>query len=226
MDPTTLGVVTILVVGLGVLGIAALADWISHRRAEQALRAVPDRGEALADLPAPEYVVGEPTTTGRVLTDDERAELERDLASDHALTVGARLADEALATTSDPARAIVRGALVLVCPDGIGSAREVTGVIGRSARQHTPLVLVAPRFDPQALDVMVQNTLRGHVVALPLRASAEACDRLAEHAGASPVPRSDLQSGYVPDACFGRALLVVAGTGETVMVAEPLGVHS
>lgn len=220
MSPTVAGVLVILVVGIAVVGAATLADWHSHRRAQQLLHAVPDRGEALDDLPAPDYVTDTPRATLPVLDDDERRALERDLDTAGALTIAAPLADDRLATTREPLRAIVRGALVLVCPEGIGSAREVTEVLARASAQRTPLALFAPTIEPQALDAMAQNTLRGLALALSVRADAEQCALVAEHTGATGIGRADLQSGWLPDSALGRALVVVAGQDETVVVAD------
>ncbi|MGA4508778.1 hypothetical protein ACQB6R_11865 [Propionibacteriaceae bacterium G1746] len=220
----TLGVVGILVVGIGLLLIAAWADWRSERRAREALAAVPDRGGAMADAPTPTYVP-EPTPDElprrSPLTEDEAAALARDLATDDARILPAVLADERLATNAEPQRAIVRGPLVMVCHEGIGSLREVLPTLERAAQQKTAIVLVAPSFDTEVLDVLHINAQRGLLQGLPLAADEDTCRQLAEQTGATPAPRSDLQSGYLPHAIYGRALLVVAGLDQTVVVAPP-----
>lgn len=221
---STLGVAIILVGGIALLAIAALADWRSKRRIESAMQEAPDRGPAMAEAPVPEYVP-EPTAEQRPLrhplSAEERAALDDDLATEQKRTVAATLADVRLTTHSDPARAIIRGPLVMVCPEGIGSLREVLDTLNRAAQQKSGIVLVAPRFEAEVLDVISVNVDRGTLEALPLLADAAACADIAELTGASPVPRSDLQAGYLPHSVYGRALLVVAGEDETLLVAPP-----
>ncbi|MGA4668741.1 hypothetical protein ACPCG0_02910 [Propionibacteriaceae bacterium Y1923] len=220
----TLGVVIIVVGGIIALAIAAFADWRSKQRIEAAMTQAPDRGPAMADAPVPEYVP-EPAPDDRPrrhpLTEDEQATLAEDLAGDHTHTVSAVLADDRLATTSEPQRAILRGPLVMVCPEGIGSLREVLDTLERASQQKSGIVLVAPSFDPEVLDVMSINVDRGIIEAIPLHADAEVCQQVAGLTGATGVPRADLQSGYLPHSVYGRALLVVAGLDETVLVAPP-----
>ena len=224
MDGTLVGVILILVVGVGLLTMAAVADWRSTRRAVAALAEAPDRGPVMADAPTPEYIP-EPTPDERPrrspLSVDEKAALDAELGAEESHTLAAVLADARLATSAEPQRAIMRGPLVLVCPEGVGSVREILDTLDRASRQKSGIVLAAPTFDPEVLDVMSVNVDRGMLEALPLRASAQVCQELAELTGATGVPRSDLQAGYLPHSVYGRALLVVAGLDQTVVVAPP-----
>ncbi|MBO1030778.1 hypothetical protein IPV09_05435 [Tessaracoccus sp. SD287] len=220
----TLGVVIILVVGITLLVVAALADWRSRRRLDAALQQAPDRGPAMADAPVPRYLP-EPSPDERPrlhpLTSQEQADLNAELATDQLRTVAATLADARLATTTDPQRAIIRGPLVMVCPEGVGSLREVLDTLNRASQQKSGIVLVAPSFDAEVLDVMSINVDRGILEALPLRADEDTCAQIAGLTGATGVPRADLQAGYLPHSVYGRALLVVAGLDQTVLVAPP-----
>lgn len=220
----TLGVVIIIVGGIVLLAIAALADRRSRQRLEAAMTEAPDRGPAMAEAPVPTYIAP-PTADERParhpLTEQEQAALAEDLDTDQTHTVEATLADERLATTSEPQRAILRGPLVMVCPEGVGSVREVLDTLERSAQQKSGIVLAAPSFDAEVLDMMSVNADRGTLESLPLLASAEVCTRIAELTGATGVSRADLQAGYLPHSVYGRALLVVAGLDQTVLVAPP-----
>ena len=220
-----LGVVIIMAAGIALLVAAALADWRSQRRLDAALQQAPDRGEVMAEAPVPRYLP-EPSDDERPrrhpLTRQEQADLDADMATDQLRTVNATLADRRLATTSDPQRAIIRGPLVMVCPEGIGSLREVLDTLNRASQQKSGIVLVAPTYDAEVLDVMSINVDRGIIEALPLRADAATCAQIAALTGATGVPRSDLQAGYLPHSVYGRALLVVAGMDETVLVAPPV----
>lgn len=221
----TLGVVIILVVGITLLVVAALADWRSRRRLDAALQQAPDRGHAMADAPVPRYLP-EPSPDERPrrhpLTSQEQSDLDAEMATDQLRTVTATLADARLATTTDPQRAIIRGPLVMVCPEGIGSLREVLDTLNRASQQKSGIVLVAPSFDAEVLDVMSINVDRGILEALPLRADEDTCAQIAGLTGATGVPRADLQAGYLPHSVYGRALLVVAGLDQTVLVAAPV----
>lgn len=148
--------------------------------------------------------------------------MDRDLDSDEKHVLAATLADARLATSSAPERAILRGPLVLVCPDGILSVREVLDTLNRAAEQKSGIVLAAPSFDPEVLDMLSVNVDRGTLEALPVTASPGVCLELARITGATGVPRSDLQAGYLPHSVYGRALLVMAGLEETVVVAPVL----
>lgn len=220
MSDTLTGVLWIVGLGVAALAIAALADLRSARRAAAAASQAPDRGEAMAAAPTPDYVLDDPHRPRRSpLTAEERAELEQDLAGDDLATLNLVLADDRLATHSEPERAIVRGPLVVVCPEGVGSVRELLPTLERASQQRSAILVAAPRFDPELLDVMSINADRGTLVALPLRGSAAECERLANLCGATPVPRVDLQSGYLPHSVYGRALLCVAGADQTMVVA-------
>ena len=219
-----LGVIIIMAGGIALVAIAALLDWRSQKRLDAAMRQAPDRGPALAEAPVPDYIPA-PLELDRPprqpLTSEEQAALDEDLATEQKRNVTATLADDRLATASDPQRAILRGPLVLVCPEGIGALREVLDTLERAVQQKTGIVLVAPTFDPVVLDVLSVNVDRGILAALALRADADTCAQIAELTGATGVPRSDLQAGYLPHSVYGRALLVVAGTDQTVVVAPP-----
>lgn len=217
MGQTLGGAVVILVVGLAVLAVATAVDWYRDTRARAAV--LPKIQDDADDVP--EYVTVNPEDlpARHVLSDEESRQLDADLATDLRLDLPARLADERLTTHLDPVRSIVRGALVLVCPDGIGSVAEVLKGLELARAHGTPMVLAAPWFDPELVDTLVVNMARGLLTSVPLLCPPQACTEVAEATGASPVSRADLQAGDVPPSVYGRALLVVADTQSCVLVA-------
>lgn len=217
MGGTTTGVLLILGIGLSLLALASWADWRADRRAREAMAAAPDRGEPLQGLATPEYVQQPEAPTRALLTDAERQELEEQLSGSGVHELTAALADLRLVTHSQPNRAILRGPLVMVCPEGIGTVREVLPTLERVLAQRSSLLLAAPTLDAELLDMLHANAARGLRVA-PIRAGATTCVQLCELTGAEPVTRADLQAGYVPHSAYGRALLVTASQDGCTLV--------
>ena len=218
MGHLTTGFWLILGIGLMLLVAAALADRAARVAAERKAMAPPDRDlpGLDAEAPPPTYVP-EPDAGPRPGLDAAaQAVLDAQLARTDRL--GLTLADPGLATHG--ARAIVEGATVLVCLDGVTELREILQSLERALEEHAPIVLAAPSFDESTLRTLVVNATAGKLVPVALTGSAETLADLAARTGATGVPRVDLRSGFVPRAVYGTAARLVADASGS-WVIEP-----
>lgn len=208
----------VLAIGLAALVIAMLRDRITRRRAELAAgrRAAREIPGLDADAPLPHYVpAGHPSIRQKALafTTAERATVEQWRAS--ASRIEASLAGDELATHLDPPTAIQHDVTVLVCPEGVGSMRELLPTAERAVREHRALLVAASAIDADVVETLAVNQRAGRLAGCAVIADADACAALCAATGASPVSRADLQSGYVPHAAYGHAARVVSDATAT-----------
>lgn len=180
------GFLLILALGLAALSVAAWFDWLSARRAHRAFDDLPPVRDS---PPTPLPAVHDPTT----------------------FTITASLADPALATRTDPLVMVLTEARVLACPEGVGSVREVVPLLEGAIRDQQPLVLVAPTFASEVIELLVVNITRGVLRGGALVTSAGDCFTIIERLDGHAVTRADLQSGAVAVSSYGQAAAVVAG---------------
>lgn len=188
-----------LAIGLPLLALAALVDWRSRVRRNQALSSAPDRDIPHHDGPAPHYIPADDVLSRPVvlaaLSSDEASRLDAELADATRLPVG--WASDRFATHRDPVRAMLSGPLVLVC-DEVSALRELLTPLQRARQLGRPLVIVAERIDPAVIDTLVANRLRLDLGLLAVVAPADVLDSLRSLLGTPGSTRTDLQAGYLP----------------------------
>jgi len=205
MSTTAKGFIIILVVGLVVLAIAALADRRSRR--------LSDGGTAGTDASTPDYQ----TMTALLRTSSGRPPIDAATQAGlkQAKTLALRLASPDMAT-HDGRLSVATDTRVLVCDDEITTVRE-TLPIWAMLPPAQAVTIVAPNFDPDVLEMLAANLLSGVRCAQPLIGDAPARAEIATATGATPQPREELQSGGVPITALGHAALIVGGLTETQM---------
>ncbi|GAA1434305.1 hypothetical protein GCM10009616_28330 [Microlunatus lacustris] len=213
MDPWSIGLTVLVVVGLVAVVFGALYDRARNRRRAAEMLAPPDRviPHFRADAPTPHYLSelqarrpAEPSPAP-VLDDPTRAQIERQLAADSGpdLDVGWASAD----FVTDPATgwAVLDDPVVLVCGDEVASLRELLDLLERLLLSRTPLVLVAPRIAPEVMATLEVNRIRSLLSVVAVLVGDPATrDELARGCGATPVDRADRQAGYLPPEVLGR----------------------
>ncbi|MCL2315660.1 MAG: hypothetical protein FWC46_01045 [Actinomycetia bacterium] len=208
MSTTVRGMVLILVVGLVALLVATLADARTRRRLER------ERPSADDGLASPDYVTDDQLAASwnvrRAGPDDDRA----GRVAARGTRLGLRLAASSLATLAGN-RALLDDASVLVCRDEVESVREVLGVLQRASAAATPLVLAAPGFAGEVLDVLAANLRAGTLSCAALTGGDDDLAQLAALTGASVLGRTDLQADDAPPSSLGRAAHVLADARET-----------
>ena len=208
MSDTARGVVIIVVVGLALLIVAALAD----RRTRLRLENERPPGAPDSSQPPPAYI-----------TDDQLAKVVRVdstvgndtrwaglIQSGMHLDLG--LADAGFATMRG-GYAAIEGAAVLVCGDAIETMRELLGVLGRTGM--TGLIIVAPAFQPEVSATLVANARAGTLRLLALTGGGDALAAMAAATGATVVPRIDLQADDVSPGAFGQVERALADARRT-----------
>lgn len=205
------------VIGLTAVGGAAALGWaltLDRRRARRAAQvAVSAPQRRIPTLPAdaqpPVYVTEEEARTPRADTTTEDLEaLSAAVAANDAVAGG--WADAAFVTVPGAGWAVVHEPLVLVCT-GVGSFRELLPAVELAKRSGRGLVVVAPYVEDAAVRTLVANAVQGHLACVAVTGADPAQAKgVAAAVGATVVPRSDLQSGWVPVASLGSCAVWVS----------------
>lgn len=203
VEPWTLGLVAVIVVGLAVILYGALSDRAKNRRAAEEMLTPPKRTipQFSPDAPAPQYLSDLQARRPPVqpmpaeLSPVERAALANQLRDPSTVTINAGWLSRDFVTDPGTGQAVLDAPMVLACLDPVESTRELLGVLERASLSGTALVVVAPSFSDE-----VRGTLEVNHIRQTLRVLAVAVADVAPVAaatGAQPRDRSDLQSGYV-----------------------------
>jgi hypothetical protein len=206
VDPWTVGLVAVIVIGLAVIVYGALHDRARNRRAAVEMLAPPRRDipHFQPDSPPPSYLselqarrpVEDSVPTE--LTPDERRELADQLKDPGTLKVGTGYLSRDFVTDRGSGQAVLDAPRVLVCADPVGSLRELLGILEKLVLSRTPLVVVAPALSEEVRSTLEVNQLRHtmRLLAVTPPSGAE-LQQIADATGADLRSRSDLQAGYV-----------------------------
>ncbi|MGD7704624.1 hypothetical protein [Microlunatus sp. Y2014] len=201
----------ILVIGVAVVAYGALHDRTRRRAEEAQLHSAPERDipGLRHDAAAPSYVTAEgarrsPGGTAREMSGRERTALATDLESTDPFAYG--FADDGFVTDSPTRRAVLDEPRVLVCADPITSVREVLNPLERLTATEVGLVLMAPSFGAEVVDTLAVNVIQQRLRVVAVAVDDDAVRAaVAARSGATEVPGTDLQAGYLPDDHLGHA---------------------
>ena len=119
-------------------------------------------------------------------------------------------ADAAFRTVPGAGWAVVHEPLVLVCT-GVGSFRELLPAVELAKRSGRGLVVVAPYVEDAAVRTLVANAVQGDFACVAVTGADPAeVKTVAAATRATLVPRSDLQSGWLPVASLGSCAVWVS----------------
>lgn len=208
MEGWQVGLIAVVVIGLVVIAFGALRDRRLNRRRRQEMLAPPRRSipKFSPDAPTPNYlselqarrrpVDAQPTE----LTDEERARLRRAVQQPGVTTVNAGYASTGLITDPVTGWSVLQHPDVLVSSEPVSSIRELLGILERQLPTGRPLVLVAPAIGPELISTFEVNHIQQIITVLPVLATESTLAEVAAATGASPMSRTDLQSGFaVPE---------------------------
>lgn len=227
MDPWSIGLTVLVVLGLAAVVFGALYDRARNRRRAAEMLAPPDRviPHFRADAPTPHYLselqARRPAAPppAAVLDEATRAEIQHQLAADSGPGLGAGWASADFVTDPATGWAVLDEPVVLVCADPVASLRELLDLLERLLLSRTPLVLVAPEVAREVLATLEVNRIRGLLaVVVVLVGDPAARDALARGCGATPVDRADRQAGYLPPEVLGRCRRWVSTDRRSVAV--------
>jgi hypothetical protein len=205
VSTTATGVTIIIVIGIVILLVAALADRSARMRAEgrSSDQEFATASELLSEAPKPVSLSPD---------DEERLLVELD-APDTAV-FQLKLASRAFATHAG-VRSIIENPVILVCEDRVSTPRELFRILGRAAKDHWNLVIAAPAFSDETIAELEANHFAGTVL---VQALVGADDVLKAFAAALNIPETsaiDLKADDVPDTAFARPPRLVSDTTQT-----------
>jgi hypothetical protein len=214
VDPWTIGLVVLVVVGSGVIVFGALWDRARNARRAAEMLAPPPRSipQFAPTAPAPRYLSelqarrppAEPGPAGSDLTAAERSAIQAQIGAAETVTINAGYASRDFVTDAGTSWAVLDQPSVFVCADPVESVRELLSVLDKTLARHTALVIVAPRLAPDVLGTLEVNVIQRKVRALVVTCGQPALGDVARATGAVAQHRSDRQSGYLPDDQLGR----------------------
>lgn len=208
VDPWSIGLIVLIVVGLVAIIFGALWDRrVNKRRAAEMLsppkRTIP---HFKPDAPAPHYLSDlqarrRPENAERTdLSDAERQSVSQQLTDPSTVTIDAGYASRDFITDSRSGWAVLDRPAVLVCGDPIQTFRELLGTLEKMILGRTPLIIVAPAIAPEVLATLEVNAIRQTMRLLAVICDEARLSAIAAACQAMILDRSDRQSGYLgPD---------------------------
>jgi hypothetical protein len=204
VEPWSIGLVVVVVVGLVVIVFGALSDRAKNQRRASEMLAPPKRDipQFRPDSPAPAYLSELQARRVDELPADlsaaERELLARELKDATTVRVDAGFASRDYITDRSSSRAVVTAPRVLVCGDRVESIRELLGVLEKLVLSKTPLVVVAPSMSVEVHSTLEVNQIR-QTLSLVAVVVPDVSDLqlVADVTRAQIRSRSDLQAGYV-----------------------------
>lgn len=207
MDAWTVGLALLGALALAAIVYGALADRAMNRRRAAELLAPPQRTiPHFAPETSPPQYLSElqarrpPPAPSTELTATGRDRLRTALTGPGTVPIPVPLRGTAFVSDPPTGWAVLDTPRVLLCADPVVTVRELVGVLEKMVLSRTPLVILAPSFAPEVRATLEVNHIQRASTLLALEVTPEISRRVSEATGAVPVPRTDLQAGYVtPD---------------------------
>jgi hypothetical protein len=231
VDLWWIGLIAVLVVGVAVIAYGAVHDRNRNRGAAAAILSPPKRTipgfvasrtpHYLSELQARRRPV---EAAESALTTADRETIRKALSAASTVTVNAGYLSKDFVTDSQTGWATLAAPQVLLCAEPIRTVRELLVALEHQKRAGAPLVLAAAEYAPEVRATLEVNVIQRLLPLVAVLADQQAAGRIGAATGAQPVPRSDLQAGYLPTAMLGSCARWVAGADLShVIVAESGG---
>ena len=208
VDPWSIGLIVLVVVGLAAIIFGALWDRRLNKRRAAEMLAPPKRTipHFTPDAPAPHYLSDlqarrrPANARPSNLIEAERQTISRQLADPNTVTVNVGYASRDFITDASSGWAVLEQPAVLVCGDPIQTFRELLGALEKLILSKTPLVVVAPAIARDVLATLEVNAIRQTMRLLAVICNQACLSTVAAACQAMIIDRSDRQSGYLaPD---------------------------
>lgn len=212
MEGWQIGLIAVLVVGVAVILFGALKDRRTNARRRREMLAPPEREipKFSPDSPTPNYLselqARRPPTDAQStgLSADERAHFRSAIRQPGVTTIDAGYASTDLVTDPATGWSVLRHPNILVSSEAITTIRELLAILERQLPTNRPLVVVAPAISPELIGTFEVNHIRQLLTVLPvIVADPDIRAQVAESTGATPMSRTDLQSGYAAPQLLG-----------------------
>jgi hypothetical protein len=206
VDPWTIGLTLVIIVGLGAIIYGALADRRKNRRAVAEMLAPPNRviPRLKSDAKPPSYLSDlqghRPPSDAEStnLSPQERQEIKEQLDQPGVTKINAGYASDYFVTDRASSWAVLDHPRVLLCEDHVNTIRELLPVFEKVILANSPLVVVASHLDPDVVRTLEVNQVQQTMKVLAVHNVASTDLPLVETGcHATPVSRDDRQSGYV-----------------------------
>lgn len=208
VDPWSVGLIGVIVVGLAAIIFGALWDRRLNKRRAAEMLAPPRRRipHFKPDAPSPHYLSdlqarrrpenAQPTD----LNDAERQSIAEQLIDPQTVRIDAGYASRDFITDPSSGWAVLDKPAVLVCGDSIKTFRELLGTLEKLILSRVPVVVVAPAIAPEVLSTLEVNAIRQTMRLLAVICDTDRVSTIAAACQAMIIDRSDRQSGYLaPD---------------------------
>jgi hypothetical protein len=212
VDPWTIGIVVVLVIGVTVIAYGAIADRRRNKRAAAEMLSPPDRAipHFAPESAAPTYLSDlqarrRPSrATAAELTEAQRADIRRRLADPTTVSVAAGMASLDFVTDKATTWAVLDSPYVLVCAEPVTTVREILSLLEKVLPTGSPLVIVAPTLRDEVRSTLEVNAIQQTMSLIGVEADGDDLTRIARATATEPVPRADLVSGWVSLDRLGR----------------------
>jgi hypothetical protein len=205
VDPWTIGLTVVIILGLAAIIYGALSDRRKNRRAAAEMLAPPKR-----DIPrfrpnaeSPHYLSDlqarrPPADAGpSELTQTERQQIKRQLDQPSVTKINSGYASKDFVTDHGSSWAVLDHPRLLLCEDPVDSVRELLPILEKLILTKTPLVIIAPHLDPEVVRTLEVNKIQGTMKLLAVHnVPGTELASLATSCGAVPVDRTARQSGH------------------------------
>jgi hypothetical protein len=225
VDPWTIGLTVLVVLGLAAIVYGALSDRAKNRRRAAQLLAPPERSiPQFAPQGSPRYVTElqarRPPSDAPGLSSADRQLITEQLVAPETATVSAGYASKDFITDLTSGWAVLDQPAVLVCGESVDSIRELLPTLEKLIATHTPLVVVAPGFAGEVLSTLEVNAIRRTLSLLAVQTAAGDGQAIAAAAGATVTDRSDRQAGYLPPEHLGHCARWVATAKQSHLIHD------
>lgn len=205
VDPWSIGLIVVIVVGLAAIIFGALWDRRRNKRRAAEMLAPPQRTipHFKPDAPVPHYLSDlqarrrPENAKASDLSDAERQSITEQLVDPHTVRIDAGYASRDFITDPSSGWAVLEKPAVLVCGDPIETFRELLGTLEKLILTRAPLVVVAPAIAPEVLATLGVNTIRQTMQLLAVICDDDRVSTIAAACQAMIIDRSDRQSGYL-----------------------------
>jgi hypothetical protein len=223
VDPWTLGVIAVLVIGLTAIIYGWLHDRARTRKARTEMLSPPDRAIPRFDpeAPAPQYLSELQARRAPVdavlpaLPEVEREALAASIRTQEAVRIEAGYAKPTFVTDAASKWAVLNDPTILVCAEPVTSIRELLPIMELALLAQRSLVIAAPSFTADVLATLEVNVIQQKLRLVAVVAHQPVLEHIATRTGATLLDRSDLQAGYVPADHLGRAGRWVSDSRQT-----------
>ena len=205
MDPWTIGLTVVIILGFAAIVYGALSDRRKNRRAAAEMLAPPKRDipRFRPDAEPPHYLSDlqarrPPADAGpSELTKTERHQIERQLDRPSVTKINSGYASKDFVTDHGSSWAVVDHPSILLCEDPVDSMRELLPILEKLILTKTPLVIIAPHLEPEVVRTLEVNKIQGTMKLLAVhKVSGTELASLATSCGAVPLDRTARRSGY------------------------------